>query len=125
MATRAGTARVSREPQSEVKDFEAKVQKRLAELEIQQDIIALREDLGLTQSQLAELAGVSQPFIAKLESGRATNIELKTLVRAATALGAYVEIRIRKNPGPSHKSGGRREEARKKSETLSATAGRR
>lgn len=125
MATRAGSAPVSRELRVEANDFEAKVQQRLAELEIQQDIITLREDLGLTQSQLAELAGVSQPFIAKLESGRATNIELKTLVRAATALGAHVEIRIRKNHGPSNKPGGRREETGEKSDTLSATAGRR
>ncbi len=76
-------------------DFELKVQKRLAELEIEQDILSLRQQRGWTQSELAEMAGVSQPFIAKLESGRAVNIELKTLVRIATALGAQVDARIR------------------------------
>ncbi|HXQ36465.1 MAG TPA: helix-turn-helix domain-containing protein [Anaerolineales bacterium] len=77
-------------------DFELKVQKRLSELEIEQDILTLRQQLGLTQSQLAEIAGVSQPFIAKLESGRAVNIELRTLVRIATALDAQVDARIRR-----------------------------
>lgn len=76
-------------------DFELRVQKRLAELEIEQDIVSLRQQLGLTQSELATIAGVSQPFIAKLESGRAVNIELRTLVRIATALGAQVDARIR------------------------------
>ncbi len=33
-------------------------------------IVARRRKLGLTQSQLAELAGVSQSYIAKLESGK-------------------------------------------------------
>jgi transcriptional regulator with XRE-family HTH domain len=77
-------------------DFELKVQKRLAELEIEQDILALRRQRGLTQSELAEIAGVSQPFIAKIESGRAVNIELRTLVRIATALDAQVDARIRR-----------------------------
>ena len=78
-------------------DFELKVQKRLAELAIEQDILALRRQLGLTQSELAQIAGVSQPFIAKLESGRAVNIELRTLVRIATALDAQVDARIRRS----------------------------
>jgi HTH-type transcriptional regulator/antitoxin HipB len=112
MTTKSSIASVSHQPQNDANDFEIEVQKRLAELEIQQDIIALREDLGLTQTQLAEIAGLSQPYIAKLESGRATNIELRTLVRAATALDAQVEIRIRKNPKP-------------RNNTLSAVAGRR
>jgi transcriptional regulator with XRE-family HTH domain len=107
------------------KEFELEVQKRLAELELQQDIIALREDLGLTQTQLADIAGVSQPFIAKLESGRATNIELRTLIRAAIALDAHVEISIRKNPKPRNKTREQRAGTRGVSLTLSATAGRR
>lgn len=87
-------------------DFELKVQKRLAELGIEQDILALRRQLGLTQSELAQIAGVSQPFIAKLESGRAVNIELRTLVRIATALDAQVDARIRRSnaDGPLRKS---------------------
>lgn len=95
-------------------EFERKVEQRLAELSIEQHVISLREKLGLTQSQLAEMAGVSQPFIAKLESGRAVNIELRTLVRVATALGANVEAAI---AIPSRQKA--------KPRTLAASAGRR
>ena len=98
--------------------FEQRVQKRLAELEIEQDLISLREGLGLTQAQLAEIAGVSQPFIAKLESGRAVNLELRTLVRIATALSARLEIGIKQN------AKGLRLVKQNKSQTLAAGAGR-
>jgi hypothetical protein len=37
---------------------------------------------------------VSQPYIAKLESGRVKNLELRTLVRYAAALGGRVRITI-------------------------------
>jgi len=82
-------------------EFERKVQKRLAELEIEQDIVSLRSAAGLTQTELAQIAGVSQPFIAKLESGRAVNLELRTLVRIATALDAHVDAKISKRSKPS------------------------
>jgi predicted XRE-type DNA-binding protein len=58
------------------------------------ELVALREDRGLSQSQVAALLGVSQPAIAKLESGRVRNLELRTLVRYATALGARIVIQI-------------------------------
>ena len=125
MTTKSSVAHTSNQSQDDATDFEIEVQKRLAELEIQQDIITLREDLGLTQTQLAEIAGVSQPFIAKLESGRATNIELRTLVRAATALDAHVEIRIIKNSKSRNKAREQGAGPRGMSRTLSAIAGRR
>ena len=42
----------------------------LAEMKLEQQIVALREKRGLTQRQLAKLLGTSQPYVAKLESGR-------------------------------------------------------
>jgi transcriptional regulator with XRE-family HTH domain len=53
----------------------------------------------MTQQQLAVLLGVSQPQIAKLESGRAKNLELRTLYRWATALGAKLSIGIEADNG--------------------------
>lgn len=125
MTTKPSTAGSKRRPQADADDFEIKVQQRLTELEIQQDLIALREDSGLTQAQLAEIAGVSQPFIAKLETGRATNFELRSLVRAATALDAHVEIRIRKNPRLRDRTRESQPRIKRPSRTLSASAGRR
>jgi DNA-binding XRE family transcriptional regulator len=57
-------------------------------------LAALRTQRGLTQAQLAERLGVSQPHIAKLEAGRAKNIELHTLCRWATALRAKVTVDV-------------------------------
>ena len=54
----------------------------------------LRAERDWSQAQLAERLGVSQPHIAKLEAGRAKNIELQTLCRWATALGAKLTVDV-------------------------------
>ena len=64
------------------------------EISIEQDLIALREARGLSQRQLARVAGVAQPMIARIESGKVSNFEIKTLVRLAAALGAHVKITL-------------------------------
>src|SRR5438876_2950206 len=51
----------------------------------------MREDLGLTQAELARLAGVSQPAIAQLESPD-SNPTIDTLNRAARAMGAQLDF---------------------------------
>lgn len=67
------------------------------EMSIEQDLIALRRERGLSQRALADLVGVKQPVIARIESGKARNLELKTVVRIAAALGARVKILLEKN----------------------------
>ena len=51
----------------------------------------MREDLGLTQAELAVLAGVSQPAIAQLESPD-SNPTIDTLNRVARAMGAQIDF---------------------------------
>jgi predicted XRE-type DNA-binding protein len=70
------------------------VEEGLNELQLEQQLTALREARGLPQAQVAKLVGMTQPAIAKLESGRIKNLQVKTLVRVATALGARVTIEI-------------------------------
>src|SRR5207253_346034 len=53
----------------------------------------MREELGLTQAELARLAGVSQPAIAQLESPD-SNPTVDTLNRVASATGAQVEFHL-------------------------------
>ena len=81
-------------------DLAARVEKRLAGMRIEQDLIALRERRGLTQSQLAGLLGVSQPAVAKMEA-QGGNLEIRTLVRAAEVLEAQLEIRLIARPSRS------------------------
>ena len=78
--------------------FQAKVDEELAAINVAQDLVALREARGLSQCQLAEQLGVTQSAIAQLESAEPRNLELLTLVRAATALGGRVDLSIRPRP---------------------------
>ena len=54
----------------------------------------LRLSRGVSQEQLARKMGISQPAIAKIEALRVKNLRFRTLSRAATALGASLEMKI-------------------------------
>jgi predicted XRE-type DNA-binding protein len=86
---RAIDAELARDPQ-----FRRRVEALMEQMKIEQDLVALREARGVSQVRLAGILGVSQPFVAKLESGKASNVELRTLVRWAAALGARVRITV-------------------------------
>ena len=70
----------------------------LNEMRLAQDLAALREKRKLSQRQAAELLGTSQPYIAKLESGRVKNVGVGTLVKYAQALGGTVTVQVRSRP---------------------------
>jgi antitoxin HicB len=53
----------------------------------------LREDLGLTQAQLAKRVGVSQQQVAKLENPTA-NPSLATLEAIAKGAGAVLDVKL-------------------------------
>ncbi len=72
----------------------AAVEALVAEMEVEQQPVALREAQGLTQQQVAERAGVSQALVGRLESGRGRNIGLHTLVKTVMAMGGRVRVTI-------------------------------
>lgn len=84
--------------------FQAQVEEELAAINVAQDLVALRESRGLSQVQLAERLGVTQSAIAQLESAQPKNVELRTLVRVAAALGAHVDVSIRPRRQAERKS---------------------
>lgn len=55
-------------------------------------IAALREQMGLTQIQLAKKLHTSQSVISRIENG--DNVELKTIRDVAKALNAKVKIEL-------------------------------
>jgi transcriptional regulator with XRE-family HTH domain len=59
--------------------------------EVMEQIVFLRAHRDVTQSELARRLGVSQPVVAKLESGRG-NPSAKTLKKIAEALDAVVRV---------------------------------
>jgi transcriptional regulator with XRE-family HTH domain len=72
----------------------------LNEMRIEQELAALREAKGVSQVKLAKRLGVSQPYIAKFESGRVKNPGLRTVIRYATALGAKIQLKIADHDAP-------------------------
>ena len=58
---------------------------------IGQNLEYFREAAGLTQEKLAEMAGVSRNFIARLELGISKNPEIKNLAAVADALNLSVD----------------------------------
>lgn len=74
------------------------VEEILNEMKLEQELVALREKRGLSQRELAKLLGTTQPYVAKLESGRVKNLGLRTLVKCATALGGRVTLQIESKP---------------------------
>jgi len=84
--------------------LEAEVLRQLNELNFGQELATLRKRAGLTQQELAEELGVSQSFVAKLESGK--NAELKSVLRVAAGLGKKVVLSfedVKKDPHPPRK----------------------
>jgi len=65
------------------------------EFALAREIIELRKRQNLTQKQLADRIGTSQPAIARLESGSYQNLSLSFLRRVAEALGAIPEIHLK------------------------------
>jgi DNA-binding XRE family transcriptional regulator len=77
------------------KRFREKIEAGVQRLKVINQIVELREKLHLTQAELAHRIGVSQPFIARIESDEASNLTLETLIKIIDALNGEIEIRIR------------------------------
>jgi DNA-binding XRE family transcriptional regulator len=77
--------------------LEKEVAIRLNELLLEHQLGDLRRKRGISQAKLAQLVGVSQPVIARIESGGVRNLTVGTIARTAAALGGSVEIRIKPN----------------------------
>ncbi|GAA3828540.1 MULTISPECIES: helix-turn-helix transcriptional regulator [Amycolatopsis] len=52
----------------------------------------LREDAGVSQTELARRMGVSQPRISQLEQGDPRQMELDTIARYVAALGGRLRV---------------------------------
>ena len=62
--------------------------------EVAEMLFAARKDSGLTQQQLAELAGTTQQVISQLESADYEGHSLAMLRRLAKAMHQRIELRI-------------------------------
>jgi transcriptional regulator with XRE-family HTH domain len=62
------------------------------ELRLAAGLTALREQAGLSQRELADRIGVSQPRIAAIERSR--NVTIDVLEQYVEALGAHLEVSV-------------------------------
>lgn len=73
-------------------EFRRTYEEGLEELRLGVSIAVLREQVGLTQTQLAAMLHTSPSVISRVENGE--NVELKTLQRIAQALNAKLKIEL-------------------------------
>ncbi|MDO4224202.1 MAG: XRE family transcriptional regulator [Acinetobacter sp.] len=69
------------------------VQRMSEELLIEYQLNQIREELNISQKQLADMMGVKQPTISDLEA-RGDNIKLSTLKRYIEAMGGKLRLDI-------------------------------
>ena len=66
------------------------------EFSIADALIRARVEAGLTQAEVAARLGVTQPAVARMESGR--NISLKSVARYAGAIGRPITLEVMPKP---------------------------
>ena len=66
------------------------------EFSIADALIRARVEAGLTQAEVAARLGVTQPAVARMESGR--NISLKSIARYAGAIGRPIKLEVTPKP---------------------------
>jgi DNA-binding transcriptional regulator YiaG len=59
----------------------------------QDALIELREQLGLTQSDIAERLGTSQPMVSKIENSQ-TGLQIGSFISYAAAIGASIRFEV-------------------------------
>jgi transcriptional regulator with XRE-family HTH domain len=76
-------------------DVQAAYDELEEEFSFLKQILAARENAGLTQAQVAERIGTTQSAIARLESGTQKHSpSIATLQRYARALGCRLDVRL-------------------------------
>jgi predicted XRE-type DNA-binding protein len=66
--------------------------------ELMAELVAERHAAGLSQAEVADRMGTSQPAVARVEAGTG-DVRLSTLERYAAAVGRRLEVRLER---PSH-----------------------
>ncbi|WP_430929615.1 helix-turn-helix domain-containing protein [Mannheimia indoligenes] len=82
-------------------DQQDEIHKMAEELILEAGLSMLREDLEISQKELAEALGVSQPAVVQMEQ-RGNDIKLSTLKRYVEAMGGKLSLAVQMPTGNSH-----------------------
>lgn len=83
-----------REELARDRELNAAYQRELARLKLANQIAALRREVGLSQTQLAERIGTKQAGVARMERAGYARFTVATLAKIAAATGARLDIRL-------------------------------
>ena len=81
-------------------EAQARIAEKSAELMLETGLALLREDLTLSQKQLADAMGVSQPAVAQIEQ-RGIDVRLSTLKRYIETMGGKLSLAVELPTGQS------------------------
>jgi DNA-binding XRE family transcriptional regulator len=84
-------------------EFRKAFEYEAAMVALAQKIAELRDASRIKQSDLAARLNVSQQFVSQIETGRAKNLTLQTLLKVAAALGRDVRITFPPSSRPTLK----------------------
>lgn len=73
-------------------ELKEELEKAKRAVDIAMQVHNLRKERGLTQKQLAKLIGISQPNVARIESGDYTSYSFRTLGKVAKALNTNLNV---------------------------------
>lgn len=85
--------RISLDEQLKNKEFKKEWDNLEADFEFIKTMVNVRNKKNITQKKLAELTGITQGDISKIENGNA-NPSVKTLKRIASALGCELKLNL-------------------------------
>lgn len=74
-------------------EFKQAYEELEVEYAIMNEMLKLRGEAGMSQSQLSQKTGITQPDISKLENGKA-NPSIATLKKVARAFGKRLQVRF-------------------------------
>ena len=74
-------------------EFKQAYEELEVEYAIMNEMLKLRGEAGMSQSQLSQKTGITQPDISKLENGKA-NPSIATLKKVARALGKKLRVQF-------------------------------
>lgn len=83
-----------REELASDKELNEMYQRELAKLKVANQILAARQQAGLSQAALARRIGTQQSGIARMENAGCSSYTMVTLAKIAAATGSRLEVRI-------------------------------
>ncbi len=94
MATTTDAVKILKQRLGDVPDLDERIETDKLNVRVAMLVYQVRTEAGMTQTELAELVGTSQPNVARLEDADYEGHSLSMLQKIAEALGKRIEIQI-------------------------------